>query len=133
MAATAINARFIEDLLWLGLDEPSPLKSPHDALFRALDVRNRTGHRVGRKHPPAGAHGGHRAVSSADRAPRLHRGCRLCLLKIPNRWKTIEISASAPYRRGHDHDSFCPPDLIVGADVLFAPGPPQVLEPAPPV
>src|SRR5215207_2848525 len=83
--------------------------------------------------PPQAPTEGHRAVSSAGRAPRLHRGCRLCLLKIPNRGKRIELSASAPYRRGHDHDSFCPPDLIVGADVLFAPGPPQVLEPAPPV
>src|SRR5258708_5715363 len=30
----------------------------------------------------------------------------LCLLKTSNRRKRIEIFASAPYRRGHDHDSF---------------------------
>ena len=32
----------------------------------------------------------------------------LCLLKTPNCGEKIEIFASPPYRRGHDHDSFCP-------------------------
>ena len=33
---------------------------------------------------------------------------RLSLLKTPNRGENLEIFASPPYRRGHDHDSFGP-------------------------
>jgi hypothetical protein len=46
----------------------------------------------------------------------------LSLLKTPNRGESLEICASPPYRRGHDHDSFCPPipALIPTSEPRFA-------------
>ena len=36
------------------------------------------------------------------------RALPLSLLKTPNRSENLEIFATSPYRRGHDHDSFGP-------------------------
>src|SRR5215207_1278712 len=40
---------------------------------------------------------------SSDFGEASHGELWLCLLKIPNRWKRIEISASAPYRPARLH------------------------------
>ena len=59
----------------------------------------------------AGWRGSRRGVH-AERNGQTITGDLCACFKIPNRWKRIEISASPPYRRGHDHNSFCPGFLL---------------------